>query len=634
MSKIRKILIALLTLISAVCLTLVGCGKQKVEFVDFESKTINVNLGDILDAREYMEVYDVNGKLYLATINITDVDGEPVEHFSYRFVLKKTYYKITVTIKEGEEVIGTRELTINAIDNTPPFITLLEMADFGVYNQEVFVPISFEENGETFNKKLVVEQYVTSKVDGEYVTTLDTQNAIVKNSNDFSNDGVAFTPTKPGTYKISIYAWDEGKTELDARVVSINYSIKETSDASGEIEGFDSPDALVANYHYYKSQVEYNELRGEGQLVYVKNDAGDYLDAEGNILYKKVDEISTNNRIAFYKKADAQSTDYDVLAYYQDMTTYSFYDAEGNVAQTKEGCITVKAEDGVTDYVFNNKYAPIGEEWFQELADKDGTTKFGVIKANASQHSYSDVSKRFYFKSSYRDINFFRDYNGARVTGWLENPAFDYLSIWMLVQPKDVNEDKTSITAYTVADFYQTEIPVGEWFEFKVSKTELRMMGYYPYYILSCERTANVGGYITLSNQDYNKFNFYFDNISYVKGANITTSSDVLLMGQQVTLDVANCGELTKDDFNFYVGKARDYVSSSDSGEGMLSTSSISSMTAFLNTHQLLEGNTFTPELENGLTLRKYYVQVMLNEQGLAKNNCEQIYATKDLVVN
>ncbi|MBQ9781608.1 MAG: hypothetical protein IJW26_00315, partial [Clostridia bacterium] len=634
MSKIRKILITLLTLISAVCLTLVGCGQTKVEFVDFENKTINYDLGDIFDAREYMDVYDVNGNMYLANIKITDADGESVSHISYQFVVEKSSYKVTITVKDGDNVIGTREITINGVDNTPPYITLLDMPNFGVYNEEVFVPVTFVEMTPGFNKKLVVEQYVTNKVDGEYVTTLDTQNAIVKTTNDFVTGGVSFTPTKPGTYKISVYAWDANKTEADARVASKTYSIKENADAWGEIEAFDSPDALVANYHYYNAVCEYNELRGEGQLVYVKNDAGDYLDAEGNILYKRVDEISTNNRIAFYKKADAQSTDYDVLAYYQDMTTYSFYNAAGEVAQTKEGCVTVKTEDGVTDYKFNNKFATIGEEWYQEFEDAQGTTKFGVIKANASQHSYDANTKRFFFKSSYRDTEFFRTYNDTKVSSWMENPQFDYLSIWMLIMPKDANETQTTVSVASSTDFHKTNVPVGEWFEYKVSKSELRIQNYYPYYIFSAERTSNPGGYVIVSNTDYYNFDFYFDNFSYAKGADITVGNDALLMGQKVTIDVANCGELTKDDFKFYVGKARDYVSSSDTGEGVLSSKAYNNTTNFVKENVLISGNEFIPELESGLTSRKYYIQAMLNEQGLAKNNGEQIYASKVIVVN
>ncbi len=620
MSKLRKLLIVLLSLISTLCLTLVGCGEEKIEFVDFENKTVNFDLGELFDASEYMDVYDVNGNMYLANVKITDVDGEPVQHLKYQFKVLDSYYKLTITIKDGDAILGTREIIVNGVDNQPPYITLLEMPSFGVYNQEVFIPIDFNDAGGSFNKKLVVEYYETNKINGEYITTLDSANPIVKTTSDFTDSGVAFVPTKPGNYRLTVYAWDEGKPETEARLVSKDYVIKETADAWGEVEGFDKPTSLSSNFYYHSTSFEYNPLRAYGTLVYVKNDAGDYLDADGNILYKRIDESDTENRIAFYKKADAQATDYDVLAYYQDLTNYEFYNAEGEIARTKEGCVTVKNADG-TDFKHSGKTVAVGQEWYQEYTDNNGVTKYGVIKGQASTNQYSDTSTRFFFKSN-KGVDFMRLYNGNNNTGWVENPRFDYISIWVLIKPKEgVTTDKTHVTVYADANVSTTKVPVGEWYEFKISKAEARGVGYYPYYYFST-REMNIGSYFNFSLTDYYLFDFYFDNISYAKGADIKVSEGPLLMGQEFSIDVENCGELTKDDFIFYVGQA----------DSMLSTKSYNNV--FNKDHVKLDGFTYTPALESGLTSRRYFIQAMLSADGLAKNGGNQVIASTIVTVS
>ncbi len=621
MSKMRKLLIALLTIISAVCLTLVGCGETNVQFVDFENKTIEYDKGELFDASSYMDVYDVNGNMYYANVKIYNADGETVSHIKYIFKATEDSYKIVITVKDGDDVIATREIQVNCIDRMAPYITLLDMPSFGIYNEEVFVPIDFEDTTTNFNKKLRVERYVTENVDGEYVTTLDTQNAIVKNTGDFTADGVAFVPTKPGTYKISVYAWDNGANETDARVVSKDYSIKETADAWGEVEGFDSPTSLVANYHYSNVSAEYNPLRGTGSYVYVTNDDGDYLDAEGNILYKKVDESTTENRIAYYKKADAQATEYDVLAYYLSLEDYLFYDAENNVSKLKEGCVRAKDEKGV-DISFNNKFASIGQEWYDELTDDNGVTKFGVIKTHYSENIYADTAKKIFLKSSTKSTEFLRTYNGNSSTGWVENPKYDYLSFWMLIQPKEgKNPTNTTVSVYSQSNFNITKVPVGEWFEYKVSKAELRQMNY-PFYYLSVDRLQQQGSYINISNQDAYNFDFYFDNVSYAKGADITTGTSSLIMGQPLNLDIENCGELTKDDFIFYIGKADNILNTNKNYN-----------TAFFEDHVIATNATYTPEVQADKTSQKYYVQAKLSADGVVKNNGRQIYASTIITV-
>ncbi len=620
MSKMRKFLIAILTLISAVCLTLVGCSKSKVTFVDFEDKTIEYDLYELFDATEYLDVYDTNGNLYYANIKIYDADGQKVPHLYYQFRVEKTYYKLVIEIKDDQEVIGTRELIINGVNKTPPYIMILNMPEFGVKDTDVFIPLEIDAKGATVVRKLVVEQYVTEKVNGEYVTELDSENAIVVNDSQFTDNGVSFRPTEPGVYRFYVYAWNSDKTEAEARVISKEISIKETADAWGEIEGFDAPESLVANYHQYAVDYEYNPYRGLGRLIYVTNTDGDYLDANGNILYKKVDESATEHRIAFYKKANEDATEYDVLAYYQDLTTYHFYDAEDNIAYTKEGCVTVKDADGVADYYFHSKNATIGEEWYQKFTDKAGVTKFGVIKAQASENRYSDKQRLFHIQSTYRDNTFYRD--------WFESEDLDYLSIWVLILPKNADETQTTVNAFKNVDFNVSAIPVGKWYEFKVSKVELRTQTN-PYNIFASGRTATSGSYFTVTNEDYAKFDFYFDSFSYAKGATITMDSEVSLMGQEITLDIENAGELTKNDFEFYVGKTDGYDNDLNAVTyGILSASSYSIANFFKN-YPLLEGYSFTPAIEGDLTSRKYFIQARLNEQGLAKNNGEQIYASK-----
>ncbi len=640
MSKMRKILITLLTIISAVCLTLVGCDQNKVQFVDFENKEIEHPYDEIFDASQYMDVYDVDGNVYIGNIRIFDADNEPVEHLFYQFRVEKSYYKVVITIKDGDTVIGTRELTIRGVDNTSPRIIMLDMPEFGVCNNEILVPLKFEDRSTNFGKRLLVERFVTNKVDGEYVTTLDTQNSIVKTNEDFTSDGVVFTPTKPGTYKISVYAWDEGN-EAEARVVSKVYTIKETAEDWGELEAFNEPSSLSANYHYfYNSNAnayrEYNPLRGTGRLIYEKNDAGDYLDADGNILYKRVDESQTENRIAFYKKADAQATAYDVLAYYQSLTDYLFYDSNDVVAYTKEGCVTVKTQSGA-DYQFVYKTASIGEEWYQEISDngEDGNgtnavTKYGVIKANASENSGTNT-KGFYLKSNKRDSNFFKAYGENKETGWLEDPTYDYLSIWMLIMPKDGTTPSDTVSVYSNKAFSETQVPVGKWFEYKVSKADLRIKRYCTWAYLSNNSTKDVASYVNVSFNDYYAYDFYFDNISYAKGADIDLDSTALIMGKEIQFDISNCGNLTKDDFIFYIGKADTLLNTANIQYTVFDINHNNSANAIYKYYEVAK---FTPEVENDVYSRKYFIQAMLSEDGLAKNNGEQIYASKVITVN
>ncbi len=628
MSKTRKLLIALLTIISAVCLTLAGCTRNKTQFVDFEDVTIEYDLYETFDASQYLEVYDKQGNLHYANILVYDADGNEVKTLYYQFKVEKNYYKMVVTIKDDQEVIGKREIIINGVNKTPPFIMFLNMADFGVMNQPVSVPLQFDTKGASISKKLVVERYVTDKVNGEYVTDLDTQNAIVVENSSFTSEGASFTPTKPGVYKISVYAWNNNQSEAEARVISKTYSIKDNADAWGEIESFETPASLEANYHQYGLDYEYNPQRGLGRIVYVTNDAGDYLDENGDILYKKVDESATNHRIAFYKKANSQATDYTELAYYQDLATYSFYDANGNVAYTKEGCVTVKDATGA-DYKFNSKGATIGEEWYQEFTDKNGVTKYGVIKAQASENRYSTTQRLFHIQSTYRKNDFLKD--------WYVNENVDYLSVWVLIMPKTANESQTTVQAFKTVAFNTTQIPVGQWFEYKVSKAELKG-GTAPTNIFAYNRTVTPGSYFTVSTDDYAKFDFYFDNFSYAKGADITFNSDSFLMGTEIELDIANAGELTKDDFKFYLNKTNAYDNDGNEiAEGYLGGScSFNVITDAKpnNNYALIEGCKFTPAIENDYASRQYYIQALLNEQGLAKNNGEQIYASKVITVN
>ncbi len=634
MTKIKKlIIITLLSLISAVCFTFIGCSQNEVKFVDFENKSIEFDLYEIFDATKYLEVYDTDGNKYNANIEIYDVSGQKVKQQNYQFKIEQNYYKLIIEIKVKQKVIGTREIIINGVNKIPPCINFLNMPEYGVKDTNVLVPLQFDTKDATITKKLVVERYVTYKVNDEYVTMLDTENAIVKFNEDFTREGVSFIPTKPGLYKISVYAWNDNQTEADASVVSKNYSIKEKADVWGEIESFETPASLEANYHYYAYEEEYNPYRGTGCLVYATNDVGDYLDLNGNILYKKVDKSATENIIAFYKKGSAQATEYNVLAYYQDLITYKFYDAEGNVATTKEDCVIVKGLDGESDSKFNGKLATIGEEWYQEYTDNIGVTKYGVIKANASLNSYCESTRQFYLKSTDKDDNFLKTYEDNLITGWVENPQIDYLSIWMLIKPKNKNNTQAFIKAYTSKEFLVTEIPVGKWFEYKVSKIELKTMTN-PYNIFDVSNSCTNGSYITISNKDYDMFDFYFDNISYTNGADITLNSEVSVMGKEISLDIKNCGEFTKNDFVFYVGKTNGYDNSLNLIEEGVIVSGAYSITDFYKNHKLIENAKFIPENEDGVFMRKYFVQAMLNEQGLEKNNGEQIYVSQIIKVN
>ncbi len=394
--------------------------------------------------------------------------------------------------------------------------------------------------------------------------------------------------------------------------------------ALGEVEGFNTPDTIAANYHFNNSTnaaQEYNPFRGIGSYVYVTNSAGDYLDAEGNILYKKVNESTTENRIAYYKKADAQATEYDVLAYYLSLDDYYFYDAEGVLSKTKEGCVRAKDENEV-DISFNGKKATIGQEWYEEYTDGNDETRYGVIKAYYSEHNYSTGLKQIYLKSTHRDTEFLRNYNGDRNMGWLENPEFDYVSIWMLIQPKDgVTTSKTTVSVYSYYDFNITKVPVNQWFEYKLSKADLRQMNY-PYYYFSKDRTQQQGSYITIANQDAYDFDFYFDSIYYVKGADITTGTSSLVMGQPLNLDIENCGEFTKDDFIFYIGKAENILNKDRNYNS-----------AFFTDHVIATNATYVTELQTGKISQKYYVQAKLNADAVIRNGGEQIYASTMITV-
>ena len=527
MSKTKKILIALLTVISALCLTLAGCTKNSIEFQDFENKTIEYELNEIFGVSQYLDVLDKDGNPYIATCEVFDADGNKVEIKSGgQFTVVKNYYRLVITVKDDdEEILGQREIIINGVNKTPPYIMFLNMPDFGVINNEVKVPLEFNAKGAQISKKLVVERYLTKKVNGEYVTTTDTENAIVVNGQNFTDDVASFTPTKPGVYKISVYAWNNHQTEADARVLSKDYSIKETADAWGEIESFETPASLIANYNAVKT-------------------------------------------------------------------------------------------------------SPIGEDWYQELPDKNGVVKYGVIKGLAADST--STTRSIYIQSTYRNNSFFKN--------WLSNSDFDYLSMMVLVKPKDANEEQKTVSVYKASAFNTTKIPVGEWFEYKVSKTELKVSTNVNNVLAYARATTN-GTYFTVSSADYEKFDFYFDNVAYAKGADIVLDKDTYVMGSEITFDIANAGELTKDDFTFYVNKTNAITNNGTLiEEGFLKSGSYSFRLVPDGdnpaTYTLLDGNTYTTEIEDDYVSRTYFVQAKLNEQGLQKTGGEQIFASKLITVN
>ena len=112
MSKIRKIIITLLTFVSIFFLTLAGCSDSKIQFVNFEDETIEHDLNSIFDIRDYLEVYDTKGNVYLATAEVKDKNDQKVTPYLYQFMVEQATYTITITIKDDEKILASRVRTV------------------------------------------------------------------------------------------------------------------------------------------------------------------------------------------------------------------------------------------------------------------------------------------------------------------------------------------------------------------------------------------------------------------------------------------------------------------------------------------------------------------------------------------
>ena len=729
MSKMRKFIIVVLSVIMVTCLTLVGC-KDEDRFVDFEDTTIEVNFGDQFSVAPYLQVYDVDGRFWPATAVIRDSQGNNVNHIWNIFIIEDTSYTITITIKDGDETIGERVLTLKSEDNAPPYINnpLTNMPAFGVMNMPVNIPLDFVDYSTDFNYKVEYQKYIILKdSSGLYVTSLTNKKTATN-----TTEGASFITNTPGDYKITVTAWDAGESEETGRVLTFDYPIKEKADSSGDIESFDAPSSAKGNYYYNgalyigydgvdgsSATSKYEEINLDtkvnyGVFYYLTDDSGNYIDNEGNVIYTKVVETS---RIAFYNTNDE-------LAYYQDKQTGVWYDANGVVSKYKQGACPYMLDDEGDIVYTTTKYMPINnagvieywtytedsithvktpstkvyykdatgykavssssvpgnnvvsatmpyvgkypdgnvsetmeidqegylikkvyslrtitnlglikkvdasEDWVQEKPDANGTTKYGVAKVSSGEFIYSTSQASVYLSSTTKTVEFYNNYTakeGESYATWMRNPSFDYISIWVMFETEDPTLETVSCYVHgtTYSSSNRMVVPVNTWYEIKISKFEWRKLNYYPYYTFGSNRNNNPNAVIYLNKSDAEKVNIFVDNIAYVKGADLKfdMANSVYAYGQEVNVDIENCGNFTKEDFIFAYADVRQFTTTSAANDKMLT---------------ILEAGkySFTPDFDMSLGYRDIFVYAYLKHDKFVENGYNQIYATAIITVN
>ena len=154
-----------------------------VKFVDFEDKTLAVELGDTFSVASYMTVQDEDGNVYHTSAIVETTEGAAVAHMKYEFKIEnKSGYKITLAVKQNANVLAKRVLTLTTQDTTSPVVSIGDLPEMGFVGTEYTIPVTindanpdtqseikaFLKDGDTLTEVAVTDGKITPQSAGEY----------------------------------------------------------------------------------------------------------------------------------------------------------------------------------------------------------------------------------------------------------------------------------------------------------------------------------------------------------------------------------------------------------------------------------------------------------------------------------
>lgn len=235
------------------CFSVAACQKEEEktnELVGFVDETVEIELGDIVSLRDFLEVYDEENNLYRATFELTDSSGSSVTLLANEFTVQDALgYTLVLSAHDPKtgEIIATRTVQLKTVDKSAPLITVGDMVEYGVIGEEIYVPLVFDDASQVYSTSVTAMRIPYSVAKNEYDESAAQKVAVEHVS---KGDGASFTPTLQGRYKILIEAWDgtDKAAAQEAEVYRSKEMYLEVKTSEGEIEGFDLPSTTVAAY--------------------------------------------------------------------------------------------------------------------------------------------------------------------------------------------------------------------------------------------------------------------------------------------------------------------------------------------------------------------------------------------------
>lgn len=253
----KKLSILFLTLCAILCgVTAFACGggeeeKVKVNLVDYEDKTINVEYGGFYTIESF--VYDTDGKSYALASEIKDNGGNAVAISDKTLLIEKAKYVVTYTVDVFADKT-TKTVTINAYRK--PIITVDKTeVTVNVDVDGYYLPEITAVDGDGKDVSIKKEIYYSDYLGDE--------------KTDYNGTDENYRPKKAGTYYLLITATDENGFSNTEKVVFYG-------------ESYGTSPSIVMNEDYAKrvknlesgktaTFVSYNDLPDKEDYVGVGN---------------------------------------------------------------------------------------------------------------------------------------------------------------------------------------------------------------------------------------------------------------------------------------------------------------------------------------------------------------------------
>lgn len=250
----KKIAFAVIAVIGALCMALIGCSGKKggdggVKLKDFADVTVEAVYGDNFSLVEYLSAVDEDGNVYGVSAELKDNAGNAVECLNNEFeITDKTGYTVLLSALNANDgsVIKTRTLTIVTVDSASPYINLGTVAPNATVGDDITVAMTFDSRTEDYTTSVSVKRLGYNSVTQDFDEALadDVQTDYVS-----KHTSVSFNVNKSGRYKISVNAWNgTEKTENTSVREKAAYIDVISVPYASEIESFDTAASKKAAY--------------------------------------------------------------------------------------------------------------------------------------------------------------------------------------------------------------------------------------------------------------------------------------------------------------------------------------------------------------------------------------------------